>query len=139
MRNLATVLIPTVAFLIHLTNANACISRISERRYFVVNIPGTEVIRAESGDLIRLTLRNPVVPGKVQTRFDERVLRAVTRVNATPDGIVGAATNEYFFEVVDGGNTTIELAFVSPSGKVISGVKQEVQAKARPVTRAKCM
>ena len=125
--------------------ADACFSVISEKTTHVVNVPGRETLRAVDGDMIKVSISHPVVPGYlggVEARStDEDVLRLVgivPRYYPGGRGPDGSATSEAVFEVVGKGSATIKLQVGKRGNRWNRDpikVSQAVEARIAPRTR----
>ncbi len=122
------------------SDAQACLSAIDHRDLYLVNMPGEKLLEALTEDRIVISMSSPVVPAYMSAvttaKYDTKVLRLVSKVQ--PYGQtqpVGASTDEYTFEVVGDGNTTLVLETRSKEGKVLRRISQEVEALLRSIPR----
>jgi hypothetical protein len=110
--------------------AQACISAVKEKVLYQVNLPGKEVIKAETGDMITVRYDATVTRNRVFVTYDQKVLKVLADENVTPDGLVGATHHVLYFQVIGAGDTVIEVK----QGASLH-VRQEVETKLAPVHR----
>ncbi len=142
-----TILVLVMGFYFAASSAMACMSAVSEKKLFDVEVLGVHDIKMQTGDMVRVQATYPVVPkylnSKLTLDYDSKVLFFVKETSYSkemqaqyPDPIVGSGGNVFYFRAVQPGNTTITIRRQDKqSGEAIEEKSQNLEVRERPLKR----